>query len=105
MANPYLAFSALMMAGLDGIRNRIHPGDAMSKNLYHLPPEEARNVPRVAHSLAQALEALQADHKFLLEGDVFTEDMLQAYIDCKMEEVTRLRQAVHPVEFDMYYSL
>ncbi len=105
LANPYLAFSALLMAGLDGIRNRIHPGDAMSKNLYHLPPEEAANVPRVAHSLAQALDALKADNRFLLEGGVFTEDMLQAYIDCKMDEVTRLRQAVHPVEFDLYYSL
>ena len=105
LAIPYLAFSALLMAGLDGIRNRIHPGDAMSKNLYHLPPEEAANVPRVAHSLAQALDALKADNRFLLEGGVFTEDMLQAYIDCKMDEVTRLRQAVHPVEFDLYYSL
>ena len=105
LANPYLAFSALLMAGLDGIRNRIHPGDAMSKNLYHLPPEEAANVPRVAHSLAQALDALKADNRFLLEGGVFTEDMLQAYIDCKMDEVTRLRQAVHPVEFVLYYSL
>ena len=105
LANPYLAFSALLMAGLDGIRYRIHPGDAMSKNLYHLPPEEAANVPRVAHSLAQALDALKADNRFLLEGGVFTEDMLQAYIDCKMDEVTRLRQAVHPVEFDLYYSL
>ncbi|GAA3986747.1 type I glutamate--ammonia ligase [Comamonas faecalis] len=104
-ANPYLCFAALMMAGLDGIRRRLHPGDAMSKNLYHLPPEEAANIPRVAHSLDQALLALQADHRFLLEGDVFTEDMLQAYVDCKMEEVDRLRQAVHPVEFDMYYSL
>ncbi|MCZ2291474.1 MAG: type I glutamate--ammonia ligase [Burkholderiales bacterium] len=104
-ANPYLCFAALLMAGLDGIRNRIHPGDAMSKNLYHLPPEEAADIPRVAHSLEQALEALQDDHRFLLEGGVFTEDMLAAYVDCKMAEVDRLRQAVHPVEFDMYYSL
>ena len=104
-ANPYLAFSALLMAGLDGIRNKIHPGDAMNKNLYHLPPEEAANIPQVAHSLDQALAALKADNRFLLEGGVFTEDMLDAYIECKMEEVTRLRQAVHPVEFDMYYSL
>ncbi|QEA12429.1 type I glutamate--ammonia ligase [Comamonas flocculans] len=104
-ANPYLAFSALLMAGLDGIAHKRHPGDAMSKNLYHLPPEEASGIPRVAHSLDQALDALAADHQFLLAGGVFTEDMLQAYIECKMDEVSRLRQAVHPVEFDMYYSL
>ncbi|MCZ2102779.1 MAG: type I glutamate--ammonia ligase [Comamonadaceae bacterium] len=104
-ANPYLAFSALMMAGLDGIAQKMHPGDAMSKNLYHLPPEEAANIPRVAHSLDQALDALAADHQFLTRGGVFTEDMLQAYIECKMDEVNRLRQVVHPVEFDMYYSL
>jgi len=104
-ANPYLAFSALLMAGLDGIANKMHPGDSMSKNLYHLPPEEASNIPRVAHSLDQALDALAADHQFLLKGGVFTEDMLEAYIECKMEEVSRLRQVVHPVEFEMYYSL
>ncbi|NLC35700.1 MAG: type I glutamate--ammonia ligase [Alcaligenaceae bacterium] len=104
-ANPYLCFSALLMAGLDGIRNKIHPGDPLSKNLYDLPPEESANVPTVAHSLDQALDALMADKHFLLEGGVFTEDMLEAYIECKMQEVTRLRQAVHPVEFDLYYSL
>ncbi len=104
-ANPYLCFSALLMAGLDGIRNKIHPGDALSKNLYDLPPEEAANVPRVAHSLDQALDALMADKHFLLEGGVFTEDLLEAYIECKMQEVTRLRESVHPVEFDLYYSL
>ena len=104
-SNPYLTFSALLMAGLDGIRHRIHPGDAMDKNLYDLPPEESSQVPRVAHSLEQALDALLADKQFLLEGGVFTEDMLAVYVEAKMEEVTRLRQAVHPVEFDMYYSL
>jgi glutamine synthetase len=104
-ANPYLSFAALLMAGLDGIKNKIHPGDAMDKNLYDLPPEESALVPRVAHSLDQAIDALLADKQFLLEGGVFTEDMLTAYIECKMGEVTRLRQAVHPVEFDMYYSL
>ncbi|CBL46660.1 Glutamine synthetase protein [gamma proteobacterium HdN1] len=104
-ANPYLTFSALMMAGLDGIKNHIHPGDAMDKNLYDLPPEESKLVPRVAHSLDQAIDALLADKAFLLEGGVFTEDMLSAYVEMKMAEVTRMRQAVHPVEFDMYYSL
>ncbi|CBL44320.1 Glutamine synthetase [gamma proteobacterium HdN1] len=104
-SNPYLCFSALLMAGLDGIRNRIHPGDAMDKNLYDLPPEESRKVPRVAHSLDQAINSLVTDGQFLLEGGVFTEDMLAAFAECKMAEVTRLRQAVHPIEFDMYYSL
>lgn len=103
--NPYLAFAALMMAGLDGIKNKIHPGDAMDKNLYDLPPEESKNIPQVAHSLDQALDALRADMDFLLEGGVFSKDMLEAYIECKMGEVTRLRQSVHPAEFDMYYSL
>ncbi|MBV2234072.1 MAG: type I glutamate--ammonia ligase [Sterolibacterium sp.] len=104
-ANPYLTFAALLMAGLDGIRNKIHPGEAMDKNLYDLPPEVSANVPRVAHSLDQALDVLMADKQFLLEGGVFSEDMLAAYVETKMGEVTRLRQAVHPAEFDMYYSL
>jgi len=104
-ANPYLAFAALAMAGMDGILNKIHPGDAMDKNLYDLPPEEAEDIPTVATSLEQALEALQNDKDFLMQGGVFTEDMLQGYIDLKMEEVTRLRMSTHPVEFDMYYSL
>lgn len=105
MANPYLAFSALMMAGLDGIKNKIHPGDAMDKNLYDLPPEEAKDVPQVAYSLDDALTALWADREFLLEGGVFSEDMLEAYIECKKGEISRLRESVHPAEFDMYYSL
>ncbi|MFY9180369.1 MAG: glutamine synthetase, partial [Venatoribacter sp.] len=104
-ANPYLAFTALLMAGLDGIKNKIHPGDAMDKNLYDLPPEESQNIPQVAHGLDVALDALRNDMGFLLEGGVFTKDMLNAYIDVKMAELTRYRQSVHPVEFDMYYSL
>ena len=103
-ANPYLAFSAMLMAGLDGIQNKIHPGDAMDKDLYNLPPEEAAEIPTVASSLDQALEALETEKDFLTAGGVFPEDMIQAFIDLKMEEVTRLRMTTHPVEFDMYYS-
>ncbi|WP_455198340.1 glutamate--ammonia ligase [Kaarinaea lacus] len=102
--NPYLAFSAMMMAGLDGIQNKIHPGDAMDKDLYDLPAEEAANIPTVCHSFDQALEALDADRGFLTAGDVFSDDMISAYINLKMEEVTRIRMTTHPVEFDMYYS-
>ncbi|HEX7029363.1 MAG TPA: glutamate--ammonia ligase [Gammaproteobacteria bacterium] len=104
-ANPYLAFSALMMAGLDGIQNRIHPGEALDKNLYDLPPEESKNVPEVSYSLEGALRELDADRDFLKLGGVFTDDMLDAYIELKMAEVQRLRMTTHPVEFDMYYSL
>ena len=104
-ANPYLAFSAMMMAGLDGIQNKIHPGDASDKDLYDLPPEELKDIPTVCHSLDQALEALDADRDFLTAGGVFTNDMLDGYIALKMEEVTRLRMTTHPIEFDMYYSL
>ncbi len=103
-ANPYLAFSAMLMAGLDGIQNKIHPGEAMDKDLYDLPPEEAKEIPTVASSLDQALEALDADREFLTAGNVFSDDMIDAYIELKMEEVTRLRMTSHPVEFDMYYS-
>ncbi len=103
-ANPYLCFAAMLMAGLDGIQNKIHPGEAMDKDLYDLPAEEAAAIPTVCHSFDQALEALDADRGFLTAGDVFTEDMISAYIDLKMEEVTRLRMTTHPVEFDMYYS-
>ena len=105
MANPYLAFSAMMMAGLDGIQNKIHPGDAMDKDLYDLPPEEERDLKLVAFSLDEALGALDADRGFLKAGGVFSDDLIDAYIDLKMENVTRLRMATHPVEFDMYYSL
>ena len=105
MANPYLAFSALMMAGLDGIKNKIHPGEAMDKDLYDLPPEEEKELQLVALSLDEALEELDKDREFLKAGDVFSDDMIDAYIALKMENVTRLRMTTHPVEFDMYYSL
>ena len=103
--NPYFAFSAMLMAGLDGIQNKIHPGEAMDKDLYDLPPEEEKNIPTVCSSLEHALEALDKDREFLLQGGVFTQDVINAYIDLKMEEVTRLRMTTHPIEFDMYYSL
>jgi glutamine synthetase len=104
-ANPYLAFSAMLMAGIDGIQNKIHPGDAMDKDLYDLPAEEAASIPTVCHSFDQALEALDADRGFLTAGGVFTDDLIDGYIDLKMEEVTTMRMTTHPVEFDMYYSL
>ncbi|MCF6219468.1 MAG: glutamate--ammonia ligase [Gammaproteobacteria bacterium] len=103
-ANPYLAFAAMMMAGLDGIQNKIHPGEAMDKDLYDLPPEEEAEIPTVAHSLDQALEELDNDRAFLTAGGVFTDDMIDAYIKLKMEEVTQLRMTTHPVEFELYYS-
>lgn len=102
--NPYLTFAAMMMAGLDGIKNRIDPGSAMDKDLYDLPPEEAKGIPSVCHSLDQALEALDNDREFLKAGGVFSDDMIDGYIALKMEEVTRLRVSTHPVEFEMYYS-
>jgi len=105
MANPYLAFSAMMLAGLDGVINKIHPGDAMDKDLYDLPPEEEKNLKLVAFSLEEALEALDGDRDFLRVGDVFSDNLIDAYIDLKSENVTRLRMTTHPVEFDMYYSL
>ena len=105
MANPYLAFSALLMAGLDGVENRIHPGEASTKDLYHLPPEEDAKIPTVCHSLDQALEALDADRRFLTKGGVFSDGLIDAYIELKMTELTRFRMTTHPVEFDMYYSL
>ena len=103
--NPYFTFAALMMAGLDGIQNKIHPGDAMDKDLYDLPPEEEKNIPKVAFSLEQALEGLDNDRAFLTAGGVFTDDAIDGYIELKMEEVTAMRMATHPLEFDMYYSL
>ena len=103
-ANPYLAFAALLMAGLDGIKNKIHPGDAADKDLYDLPAEEALAIPTVCSSLSQALEALDADRSFLTEGGVFSDDMIDAYIELKQQDVTRLNMTTHPVEFDMYYS-
>jgi glutamine synthetase len=104
MANPYLCYSALLMAGLDGIQNKIHPGDAMDKNLYDLPPEELSKVPTVCASLREALDSLSADHDFLLKGDVFTKDQIEAYIELKWSEVHRWEMTPSPVEFDMYYS-
>ncbi|MGV6808790.1 MAG: glutamate--ammonia ligase [bacterium] len=103
--NPYLTFAAMLMAGIDGIQNKIHPGDAMDKDLYDLPPEEEAAIPKVASSLDEALAALDADRDFLTKGDVFTNDMIDGYIALKMEEVTRLRMETHPAEFDMYYSV
>lgn len=104
MANPYLCYAALFMAGLDGIENKIHPGDAMDKNLYDLPPEELAQVPTVCGSLREALEALEADHAFLLKGDVFTRDQIEAYAELKWQENARWEMTPSPVEFDMYYS-
>jgi glutamine synthetase len=105
LMNPYLGFSALLMAGLDGVENKIHPGEAASKDLYHLPPEEDAKIPTVCHSLDQALEHLDKDRAFLTKGGVFTDAYIDAYIELKMQEVTRFRMATHPVEFDMYYTL
>ncbi len=104
-ANPYLAFTAMLMAGIDGILNKIHPGDAMDKDLYDLPPEEEKAIPHVAGSLEEALQALDQDREFLKAGGVFTDDVIDAYIGLKMEEVLRLKMTTHPVEFDMYYSV
>lgn len=105
LANPYLAFSALMMAGLDGVQNKIHPGDPADKNLYDLPPEEDALIPTVCSSLEQALEALDNDREFLTRGGVFSNAMIDAYLALKQNDVNRLRMVAHPVEFDMYYSL
>jgi glutamine synthetase len=104
-ANPYLAFAALLMAGLDGIQNKIHPGDAADKDLYDLPPEEGKAIPTVAATFDQALAALDADREFLTAGGVFSDDMIDAYIALKEEEIERLNMTTHPVEFDMYYSV
>ncbi|RHW17839.1 type I glutamate--ammonia ligase [Sphingomonas gilva] len=104
LANPYLAYAALLMAGLDGIQNKIHPGEAMDKNLYDLPPAELVNVPTVCGSLREALIALQEDNEFLLRGDVFTKDQIESYAELKWEEVIRFETTPSPVEYDMYYS-
>jgi glutamine synthetase len=103
--NPYLGFAAMLMAGLDGVENKIHPGEAATKDLYHLPPEEDAKIPTVCHSLDQALDYLDKDRSFLTKGGVFTDTMIDAYIELKMAEVTRFRMTTHPIEFDMYYSL
>jgi glutamine synthetase len=104
-ANPYLGFAAMLMAGLDGIQNKIHPGEPADKDLYDLPPEEAKNIPEVSFSLEQALEALDKDRGFLKAGGVFTDDVIDAYIGLKMQEVTKVRMATHPLEYELYYSV
>ncbi|HEX2793742.1 MAG TPA: type I glutamate--ammonia ligase [Croceicoccus sp.] len=104
LANPYLSFAALLMAGIDGIKNKIHPGDAMDKNLYDLPPAELAQVPTVCGSLREALDSLAADHDFLLEGGVFSKDQIESYIELKWEDVYKFEMTPSPVEFDMYYS-
>ncbi|HCV04563.1 MAG TPA: glutamine synthetase, partial [Pseudoalteromonas sp.] len=97
--------SAMLMAGLDGIKNKIHPGDAMDKDLYDLPAEEAAEIPQVASSLQEALDSLDADREFLKAGGVFTDDLIDAYIALKGKEVEKLNMTTHPVEFEMYYSV
>ena len=104
-ANPYLAFTAMLMAGLDGITNKLNPGDAIDKNLYDLPPAELEKIPTVSGSLREALESLDKDRDFLKMGGVMSDDMIDAYIELKMEEVLKFEMAPHPVEFDMYYSV
>jgi glutamine synthetase len=103
-ANPYLAYSAMLMAGLDGIKNKIHPGEAMDKDLYHLPAKELAKIPTVCGSLEEAIKACEKDSEFLTRGDVFTQGMIDSYLDLKREEADRYRMTPHPVEFDMYYS-
>ena len=104
-ANPYLAYAAMLMAGLDGIENKIHPGGPMDKDLYALPPEELAKVPQVCGSLREALDNLRADHEFLKKGNVFSQDFIESYIELKMEEVYAFEHTPHPVEFKMYYSV
>jgi glutamine synthetase len=104
-ANPYLAFTAMLMAGLDGIENKIHPGDPMDKDLYDLPPEELAGVPTVSASLREAMGALDSDRDFLKKGDVMSDDMIDAYLELKDEESLALEQAPHPIEFELYYSV
>ena len=104
-ANPYLAFAALLLAGLEGIENKIHPGDAMDKDLYDLPPEEVQGIPTVSASLREAIEALETDRDFLKKGNVMDDDMIDAYIKLKREEILELETTPHPVEFKLYYSV
>ncbi|MBI0003734.1 type I glutamate--ammonia ligase [Bartonella sp. M0177] len=104
-ANPYLAFSAILMAGLDGIKNKIHPGQAMDKDLYDLPPKELKKIPTVSGSLREALQCLDKDRAFLKAGDVFDDDQIDSFLELKMEEVLRFEMTPHPIEFDMYYSV
>ena len=104
-ANPYLAFACLLMAGLDGIKNKIHPGEAMDKDLYDLPAEEAAEIPKVAESLEVALKALDEDREFLTSGGVFSDDFIDSYIKLKMQDVEKVNMATHPLEFELYYSV
>ncbi len=103
--NPYFTFSAMLMAGLDGIQNKIDPGEPLDKDLYDLPPEEERKVPTVASSLEMSLNALDSDRGFLTAGGVFSDDMIDAYLELKTEEINRFRMTTHPIEFEMYYSV
>jgi len=104
LANPYLGFAAMLMAGVDGIKNKIHPGDPMDKDLYELPPEELKQIPTVCASLREALESLDKDREFLKAGGVFDDDQIDSYIDLKMTEVIKFEHTPHPVEYEMYYS-
>ena len=104
MANPYLGFAAMLMAGLDGVKNKLHPGDAMDKDLYDLPPAELKQIPTVSGSLREALENLDKDRDYLKAGGVFDDDFIDSYIELKMTEVERFEMTPHPVEFEMYYS-
>ena len=104
LANPYLGFAAMLMAGVDGIKNKIHPGDPMDKDLYELPPEELKQIPTVCGSLREALESLDKDREFLKAGGVFDDDQIDSYIDLKMTEVIKFEHTPHPVEYEMYYS-
>jgi glutamine synthetase len=104
-ANPYLAFAAMLMAGLDGIRNKIHPGDPMDKDLYDLPPEELKGIPTVCGSLREAIGALEGDHEFLLAGDVFTPDLIETWVELKRADIDSVRLRPHPHEFELYYDV
>ncbi|KAB0287523.1 glutamate--ammonia ligase [Vibrio fortis] len=104
-ANPYLCYAAMLMAGLDGIKNKIHPGEAMDKDLYDLPAEEAAEIPTVAYSLKEALECLDADREFLTAGGVFSDDFIDSYIDLKSQDVEKVNMTTHPLEFELYYSV
>jgi glutamine synthetase len=104
LANPYLAFSAMLLAGLDGIKNKLNPGGPMDKDLYDLPAAELKQIPTVCGSLRQALSELDKDRAFLKNGGVFDDDFIDSYIDLKMQEVIRFEHSPHPVEYEMYYS-
>ena len=104
-ANPYLTFAAMLMAGIDGIENKIHPGDPMDKNLYDLPAEELEGIPTVCHSLREAVDSLDSDRAFLKKGDVFTDDLIDGYLDLRREEIQAFEYTPHPIEFALYYSV